>query len=1529
MMQDNHIFQGMNRATHPIKQDKSFLWDAHNIRLTTRDKDTMLSITNERSTEEIIKFPENETYIGHVVLGDYLVVLIHGNEEYPSMGDIQIPVFLIYDRIYRVNLSSEKKNLEILFTGNLNLDPSYPAQMIGDYESEFIQKVYWVDGRNSPRVINIAKPELTGAEYNEERGYTDIYTDKPFGFVQYLELNEDVSVTRQESSIGLFSSGVVQYALTYLHKYGQESNIFYVSEPLYLSYADRGGSPEDRISASFEITVNNIDTKFQYIRVYSIVRTSIDATPTVKRVTDVNIEKASSGSVTILDNNTTGDIVDPTYLLYVGGSDIIANCIASKDNTLFLGNISYQRTPIYKSEAFNGYLTDKDNEGNTVALHLDIPVDSGTRAVELPVQDTKFNYVNQLQKNTCTFKRGETYRLGCRFQYITGEWSEPIWIKDHIHDTDKGITYSYDGTNLTIGKISSVLPKDMVAILTEEGYKKVQPLICKPSYNDRTIIAQGIVCPTVGQVGNRKQRSGAYAQSSWLLRPWNAKMIVNGTYQGNTPACTHDLSLSFGKERSVEVQTMAMTWNENGVKNENAQLTYNEMADAKKDDGTLSEAYYSAFVVDQSIVTMYSPDIEFGDIRNILNSEAPLSVHKVGEVKFDSNIGNISIQTSTPVADPDASGFLERSLSGEGKYSLISGLFYEDAMLDDQDGGDRIVPYGDPRLWLTYLWHRTGSLNNDCVRPEGVGTRTSELKKKTILNYKNSSQTIFSNQSELPKADIKPFNSNEVTLTRIKLANGETVTYYGNIDTLIPAYAQYEYVCTAIQGVVLKDNIPALSGKVYVGGEEKTFGNLKIKNATGTKTSVTSNNITAGQMPYTIDTTTTITNSSGTSSESGETSDSSTTVSSSGTKVIMVNITGKAQVSLNISKGEFSGSISLTQNALADDGKTTVPNGYTWSINGKTNYTPQFEKHKDSPFGSKHPTWRAITPTFTVVTQTLTGDGTETGSIRDSDDVGDNYDALRMSKDGVRMKYKSAPHAVISLQSPLTQGTEGSLYLVEIRQTPTLRYGGNTEEAIKNNLWIPAGPAKNLIGDGKHDTPIEWLWGDTWFQKYEFLKTYPFTFEDINQVTEIGSFYCETRMNIDGRYDRNRGSNSFNLSPANFNLINPVYSQLDTFFTSRKLDDDYYKIKEYPSQFFWTETKIPSSETDLWTNLHMASSYDMDGSNGKITAIQPYSDMLLGFQDRAVSQILFNSRVQIQASDGIPIEIANSQKVEGVRLFSNTIGCQDKFNIVPSSSGVYFVDNNNSTVYRFNGEINNIGSQLGNLFWFRENFQNNTWMFRSDKGGNPGIRLYYDPKYQDVYFVPSLTKDSTDRDPIHDSLCFSERLNQFSSMMSYNGAVMFPFESKFYSLANDSEGVLTLWENFAGDGYNIIFDIPRPFNFSFISNDNPSITKIFDTIEMRTDRYEDETLLGDKYSTKVQEGQPLDFIKVTNEYQDTEEQNFNGSTLRKKFRIWRAIVPRNNKRERIRNPWSKITLGCKKPSTDLTILHDLSVKYTI
>jgi hypothetical protein len=68
-------------------------------------------------------------------------------------------------------------------------------------------------------------------------------------------------------------------------------------------------------------------------------------------------------------------------------------------------------------------------------------------------------------------------------------------------------------------------------------------------------------------------------------------------------------------------------------------------------------------------------------------------------------------------------------------------------------------------------------------------------------------------------------------------------------------------------------------------------------------------------------------------------------------------------------------------------------------------------------------------------------------------------------------------------------------------------------------------------------------WGDTYYQRWDCLKTYPTTEEDKNSIVDVLSFMVETHINIDGRCDVNRGiDNLINARPNNFNLLNKAYT---------------------------------------------------------------------------------------------------------------------------------------------------------------------------------------------------------------------------------------------------------------------------------------------------------------------------------------------------------------------------------------------------
>ena len=83
---------------------------------------------------------------------------------------------------------------------------------------------------------------------------------------------------------------------------------------------------------------------------------------------------------------------------------------------------------------------------------------------------------------------------------------------------------------------------------------------------------------------------------------------------------------------------------------------------------------------------------------------------------------------------------------------------------------------------------------------------------------------------------------------------------------------------------------------------------------------------------------------------------------------------------------------------------------------------------------------------------------------------------------------------------------------------------------------------------------------------------------------------CETRVNIDGRYDRNRGQlSNFAMTPQNFNKVNEVYSQPNNFFTYRYVNTSKLNLNKFnnnvPEEIFeYYEEVFLNSNLDYLNN---------------------------------------------------------------------------------------------------------------------------------------------------------------------------------------------------------------------------------------------------------------------------------------------------------------------------------------------------------
>lgn len=1515
--------KGMQRDLSASAFNPEYSYENKNVRVMPTDESTLLSLINEKGNKKsgIVGVGDHikGIPIGQALVNNELIIFAAGDDDYrladitpnifeapdifpcdvlitnltagedtanditPDLSSVKDITFIdcpyklnidvdsmLDDRIYKLWFNNGVLTGKRLFRGNLGFNYKHPIETISFYENADIRKVYWTDGLNQPRVINIAAASDVVSKWN---------TDS-FNFVRTLSLNEEITIERNIVANGSFAPGVIQYAFTYFNKYGQESNIFYTSPLYYISYNNRGASPEDKVSNSFNIEVVNVDRRFDYIRIYSIHRTSINATPDVRRVVDlappINIAK-----VTYTDNGSSGDSVDPTELLYIGGEEVVFGTMTQKDNTLFLGDIETKRKTL--DSTIRSYFKGKS-----------ITFSTYNKSISSPEAKGYYPYSNQLKMNSYqfkTFKYLEYYRFGIQAQHYTGKWSEPIWIND-VRNTVHIDTTFYSSNNIGLPVAEFTLDDStIINRLLDNGYVRIRPVVVYPTINDREAVCQGILCPTVYNISDRFGNS-PFAQSSWFTRP-NAPFdeykafhynqnnegacggdwIGLGQFLGNPSAYSRAGIMSNNrtivtleeKQYNIDIVNKG-AWAEfrhnrpipgNSNRNAEIQCIWNPPSGPYVDD-TATDSDVASWVsnnaenyyIDQSILTFHSPDIEFdNEVRSIDTSGLKLRI--VGMVPLTAFASDIDIQTSTPVNNfYDSSelpaGFYKEPIGAENDFSyaglgvhlgdshfgwrgLISGAFWFDELTayKKDTGNTKHLTTG----FVVYPWHRNGSLNNTKYATDGY--RSAMLDKKKMSNMRYSYKSVYLDSGNIWNAyvsgsstrtgisGVAVFDSNEVSLVRLPAQENSGLTdinYYGNVDKLLTISRigdkkdGYPIMTTGVQSA--ETNAHTLFSSGYTQIDSRFTDQI-----TGTD-------------PVRIK------------------------YKSTPHAVLALNYTtsGAQRILPNIKDGEYND---------------------TWFVNAQDSGAPS----------GQHMYWD------------------KSGS------------AKSVSQDTI---IAGAPRGPISGVSSIQHGWLwlGELYNDNVQN----RFGGQTEEAFENNTWLPCGDPISLVDTNngvKSSITIKWEEGDTYFQRYDHIKTYPFTLEDQNAVTDIVSFMCETRVNIDGRYDRNRGQTSnFSITPENFNLMNDVYSQPNNFFNYRTINPNKLNLDNFHNSITWTKTKTAGELVDTWTNITLASTLDLDGDKGTVRALRRFNNNIFAFQDRGISQILYNENMQISSTDGVPIEIANSGKVNGKRYISDRIGCTNKWSMCETSNGIYFIDDITKGIFLFNGQLDNLSDRLGFHSWInRASDSIDIW--------NPvdfdGFVTYYDKVNGDVFFI---SKD--------ECLAFSEPLGQFSSFYSYEKMPYFTnLEDR--GIAFNVEGTGTLyrpWLHNEGD-YNMFFGVYQPFYTTVIANPDMPVDKIFNNLEFRSDSWDkSDNLLNTTFDT----------LTVWNEYQQGTStlNNILGrpSDLKKKFRIWRANIPRASAigstkkgRDRMRNPWLYIKLSMEEENVNKTVLHDMIVHY--
>ena len=508
--------RGMNRDTSVSKIDGSAAYENHNIRIIAREEDTFLTVTNERGTKEInLGGVIPGSLLGWNVLNNHIILFTHIENE----GTI--------DKIYRVDYENGEFSSTLLYTGHLGFEFGYPIESVVHFETEAIQKIYWIDGKNVLRFMNFMAT-------TEERALWD---DTTFDSNRAASFDIDVKITKDSSGENR-PNGVAQYLLTYFNKHGQETGHVWFSDIVYLSPKNSGGAADSTNNDRVVLNISNLDTSFTNFRVYSIFRSSLDGQVVAYLVDE---QKTTSETATVIDDGAHLQVEDTTRLLYLGSQHVVADAITHKDNTLFLGNLKSVGRANYDDleTMIKTYLFDlEDNsefvDGETYKSACvefiysnarNIPVDDVKYIPDIPYDEDAgmYPYSNQLRLTSSeilTFKGGEKYRFALKFQYANGVETDAFWIGD----VENTLYPVIDNKNHVIRRVVAKceLPTEFIVYLKSTPFKTVRLCIAEATYADRSVKAQGIVNPTMFNVWERFNER-IYSVPTWTSRVRSAE----------------------------------------------------------------------------------------------------------------------------------------------------------------------------------------------------------------------------------------------------------------------------------------------------------------------------------------------------------------------------------------------------------------------------------------------------------------------------------------------------------------------------------------------------------------------------------------------------------------------------------------------------------------------------------------------------------------------------------------------------------------------------------------------------------------------------------------------------------------------------------------------------------------------------------------------------------------------------------------------------------------------------------------------
>lgn len=1550
--QVKYTYSGMRQDTSNSKFNNEFYFEGMNIRILATNNQSSGSITNTKGNEFLLQIPIPVINNIDKTITYNDVVLPYTNTEIDSLVNSSLSQIIIGNCrtkngfvIFSTNnsgldciwfLEENDLTIRLLYIRNLNFNTNSPIQALNNYENSKIDKVYWVDGKEQLRVINIYH-SLENEDLEElidlSESLISIVSDINFSNVNI----ESVSYG------GSHTAGMIQYAYSYYKINGSESIISPLSNLIPLGKSViQGGNLNEIVGTIPKIVIENLDDRFTNLKLYAIKYTSLNALPSINVIADRSIFGLSS--FTYYDD---GKVLYPATIEDIAldfNKIIVPKHIESKNNRLFAFNYKdkfYKLTqqknnldcrayafPINNSNTtvFNnvtGY-----NEGTDTVLGTTTAINYTTNILNpnfLTYNNPSINgqyLVNKYQPNSAIlggegyflkyeiirtivnsnsvydyrfFKDNELYRIAIQFYNKYGIKSTPNWIADFIvtsDTTENNLSGNYAGIKLTLKPEFFVWLNTQSNFLDDDGNYDdfLKPVGFKlvrgnRTINDKSIIDQGIINGMMAcssekgfvDLPSEISRANSSIKIPSLMRRFDnylCPMYQNNTYTRVDSYSNHP-ELAPYADRSGSPGSEA----------------YSPTLDPLVDGGDVDDSQRTSIYQFNKLMQFYSPGILFNRINNIESNKCRVVG---GIINNDNSLKAKKENWQSATFSEDAlyagviSPFDVKSTNIIYDYNPLNG---EGLMARGIYGPGKIHQNTERKETFTYQFFRNYSgdfiMNQENIVYDIYGTPEIVESDQTTTKYNNDSKLTYVNNmnalsSNLAGADDLSNTDNVIIESILTKGSRCSIFALGEDDDDVTDRKNIEDLFVDSNFSVINSTPVYPDRKIYVHHIVNTIADVVFP-FTDEYVGVLDSN----EVYYNNDLVNVV-----------------DFFNSQNVNFIFTDLTdyvATATIANNNSIIAFSDGID-TDYYMVDD--------YSTGLSGITLLGSDFNYRVPTGVNEVNKYINSFSEISSINTFTI-----YTGYKVCAKDTNIIYEYNGTSGDPISTRWDNI--GTITLLPPLNVDGGLGIILEYVNDTKLFYvgsyYGGNSYESKTKTVYVEASDYYSL-------NPLVTQYiindpGDTFVQEYSILRlgkqeAVPYSSAFI-RLSEIVKVRLESEINQNKRNDLSidEPNSIWQPSQGDYHSYNTVYSQSPNLITSQDISYEVKQNELYDVGIIASGFKRPGEIIDNWTNFNILDTMNLEGKYGSINAVVKHKDEIITFQDNAIAQISINPRVQIQGDDGVAIKLGTGNLLDRYTYINTNSGTLNKWGVISTNSGIFYYDTINNSLNILSND-----SKLSDLKHLHSFFQKNinSNIIKEDNHIlRNGIQFGYDYLNNDIYFTFLQGQNSK-------TINFNELQNEFVSLHGFKpsfyfnkGKIFLTTESSNTELYNHLEGI-----------YNTYYGEESPSYIIYNLNPEPDdVETVFDNIEFKSELYLNGVDIPNQTITDIQ---------CYNEYQDSglvPLVNRRNGNLRRKFRDWNAFIPREG-RFRIRGPYSKLKLEFKNDNNKKLILHDMIVSYT-